>query len=142
MATQLIQLQDPPNDAMLDALVDALDVSTAGDIQILNDQSEVLVTIPLSFPAFNAAAAEPGPPSGSRATWRGGDQQGTAATQTNQIATAFNARTSAAALVFDGTVGGTGSGEAMQFSNTTMNNNDTVRILEAGSSMFMPDAFP
>ena len=145
MATQVVQLEDSPNDAMLDALLADLDLVSAGDIQILNDQAEILVTIPLNFPnAFGDAAPDAGPPTGSRAAWAGANQEGTATTQTNQIATAFNVRDQAAgspSVIFDGSVGVNGAGEAMEFSNTTMNNGDTIRITAAGSSMFMPDNF-
>jgi len=138
MATQVIQLTNTPNDEMLNGLVDLLDVAAPGDIQIVNDQPEVLVTIPLSTPAAFANAGFD--TNGSRALWTGGDKQAVAATQTNQTAVAFNARDGNGLVVFDGSVGQSpASGEAMEFSNTTMNNGDTVRILETGSSMFKPD---
>lgn len=113
--------------SLCDLVVDAIDAGSAdasGDIQIAVDATWAAVASTIDFdppPAFTAA-------SGGAATANGTPLEDSPAAGQGSPVTAFRTRDRDNAEVFRGTVGGTGSGEDMELSSTTINAGDAVRI--------------
>ena len=110
--------------SLADLVVDAIDVGTAdanGDLQIGTAAfAAILATIEFQAPAFGAAV-------GGTATMNGAPLEDSSAAG-GGTAAVFRPRDRDDAEVFQGTVGGTGSGEDMELSSTTINPGDAVRI--------------
>jgi len=138
MATDIVTITTAAGNAMVVELNDEIGTGATsnGRIEILNGSDNVLVTIELNAPEFTDSgnvltmSGTPTDPDGvAPATPAGGT-----------LATTFRlfSREASPTEIFRGSVGATGSSEAMELSSTTINPGDTVEMVSGSSTITQP----
>lgn len=131
-----ITIQTPGQNAACDAIVDLLDVSGPGNIQIATTAfASILATITLANPAFGAAAA-------GVATLQGTPLQDTSADNTGTAAV-WRARTSGGTAILQGNAATTGDGSDITLDTSALNaavNAVTALIGASGHIQFAVDS--